>query len=398
MGTNTQDSSQDAQAAINQELNKKQYWQRFQKNVNAYRVVWNVLRFVLIWSCIITLFGVILNKNWLIVYIGFLWGIFVLIIITSITLLITDGIDSIYDIYYDSKETFFVGTFILISCILTIPDGIYNFPISFWLIALIQYNPKLITTLLILFSSSSLMYYKFFKNRARETYEGIINETEWLYHQYKTIYQTPENYKQLVKIYIEDKYNVVHLTLNNLLDFIYETIGEIGKWLHLPQVPPITPILISTTATVTTTFFIAPPPTSLDFKKMIQEIYVQYPSQDTIVLSYEIDSVKIEASHKVLLDDSLGEYLEKGFYNVEITGYADETRPKEATPFYNDSISIKRTEAVKNYLKEKYPIIKNKIQTFPKGEEKPTYKKNPSDAERRVCIILIRKEEFSFWD
>ena len=77
-------------------------------------------------------------------------------------------------------------------------------------------------------------------------------------------------------------------------------------------------------------------------------------------------------------------------YKISLKGFTDH----QASDDYNQKLSVKRVEAVKNYLIEKHNIASDRIIGSAHGENSPltSILAGPVDADRRVEMLLINPE------
>lgn len=103
-------------------------------------------------------------------------------------------------------------------------------------------------------------------------------------------------------------------------------------------------------------------------------------------VNFEFDSANLTEGAQDHLD-LLGEVLvEQDTIRISLEGHTDQT----GTESYNKGLSIKRAEAVKNYLVENYTIAPNRILTAGYGYERLVDINHPFDSEnRRVEVIKL---------
>lgn len=104
-------------------------------------------------------------------------------------------------------------------------------------------------------------------------------------------------------------------------------------------------------------------------------------------LTFEFDSAELTEHSKSVLDN-LGGAIKKGLgeYTFRIEGYTDAV----GEAHYNQSLSEKRAQSVKNYLVSNYGIDSVKLETVGKGENELFNAKEPGAAEnRRVEIVNV---------
>lgn len=102
---------------------------------------------------------------------------------------------------------------------------------------------------------------------------------------------------------------------------------------------------------------------------------------------FEVNSNAIPAHHISGLD-SLGDYLQKHSQTyVVLQGFSDNTGPRE----HNMELSLKRVNAVADYLMEKFNVDEDRIVTLWYGDLNPTADNNTPEGcrlNRRVEIAV----------
>lgn len=111
---------------------------------------------------------------------------------------------------------------------------------------------------------------------------------------------------------------------------------------------------------------------------------------DTLVLPgvlFKTNKSEIDTAYRALLDNVIEKIKEKKVSSMNINGYTDNTGTDE----FNKTLSVKRAEAVGNYLADHLPQIKEKIIENGYGSEHPVAPNNSTankTKNRRVEIIL----------
>ena len=105
---------------------------------------------------------------------------------------------------------------------------------------------------------------------------------------------------------------------------------------------------------------------------------------------FDFNSSEVVADYIEQLDQ-IGEILEQNpEIQLEIIGFADSVGTEE----YNEKLSIKRAEVVKNYLSRKFKITIDRLPTTGYGEyaslsKSPNYKAFPTALHRRVAFRVV---------
>lgn len=110
----------------------------------------------------------------------------------------------------------------------------------------------------------------------------------------------------------------------------------------------------------------------------------------TLRVNFNIDQAIIRLADKAALDKAVVFVEKYPNSKIELDGYTDNT----GTKVYNQRLSEKRAQAVKQYLIEKAGVDPLRISTFGRGESNPVadnQKEKGRFENRRVEILILRK-------
>ena len=117
----------------------------------------------------------------------------------------------------------------------------------------------------------------------------------------------------------------------------------------------------------------------------IDTVYVESPSSLGNVVSFTLNSAKVDETQMANLDNAVRMLKENPDLKVTLKGYADKNTGSAA---YNKRLSVRRAEAVKKVIVDKYGIDTNRIDVLGVGDTEQLYNDNNWN---RVVIFVEKK-------
>ena len=117
----------------------------------------------------------------------------------------------------------------------------------------------------------------------------------------------------------------------------------------------------------------------------IDTVYVESPSSLGNVVSFTLNSAKVDETQMANLDNAVRMLKENPDLKVTLKGYADKNT---GSATYNKRLSVRRAEAVKKVIVDKYGIDTNRIDVFGVGDTEQLYNDNNWN---RVVIFVEKK-------
>lgn len=117
----------------------------------------------------------------------------------------------------------------------------------------------------------------------------------------------------------------------------------------------------------------------------IDTVYVESPSSLGNVVSFTLNSAKVDETQMANLDNAVRMLKENPDLKVTLKGYADKNT---GSATYNKRLSVRRAEAVKKVIVDKYGIDTNRIDVLGVGDTEQLYNDNNWN---RVVIFVEKK-------
>lgn len=118
----------------------------------------------------------------------------------------------------------------------------------------------------------------------------------------------------------------------------------------------------------------------------IDTVYVESPSSLGNVVSFTLNSAKVDETQMANLDNAVRILKENPDLKVTLKGYADKNTGSAA---YNKRLSVRRAEAVKKVIVDKYGIDTDRIDVLGVGDTEQLYNDNNWN---RVVIFVEKKK------
>ena len=118
----------------------------------------------------------------------------------------------------------------------------------------------------------------------------------------------------------------------------------------------------------------------------IDTVYVESPSSLGNVVSFTLNSAKVDETQMANLDNAVRMLKENPDLKVTLKGYADKNT---GSATYNKRLSVRRAEAVKKVIVDKYGIDTNRIDVLGVGDTEQLYNDNNWN---RVVIFVEKKK------
>ena len=118
----------------------------------------------------------------------------------------------------------------------------------------------------------------------------------------------------------------------------------------------------------------------------IDTVYVESPSSLGNVVSFTLNSAKVDETQMANLDNAVRILKENPDLKVTLKGYADKNTGSAA---YNKRLSVRRAEAVKKVIVDKYGIGTDRIDVLGVGDTEQLYNDNNWN---RVVIFVEKKK------
>lgn len=118
----------------------------------------------------------------------------------------------------------------------------------------------------------------------------------------------------------------------------------------------------------------------------IDTVYVEGPSSLGNVVSFTLNSAKVDETQMANLDNAVRILKENPDLKVTLKGYADKNTGSAA---YNKRLSVRRAEAVKKVIVDKYGIDTDRIDVLGVGDTEQLYNDNNWN---RVVIFVEKKK------
>ena len=117
----------------------------------------------------------------------------------------------------------------------------------------------------------------------------------------------------------------------------------------------------------------------------VDTVYVESPSSLGNVVSFKLNSSKVDETQMANLDNAVRMLKENTDLKVTLKGYADKNTGSAS---YNKRLSVRRAEAVKNIIVSKYGISSDRVDILGVGDTEQLYSDNNWN---RVVIFVENK-------
>ena len=118
----------------------------------------------------------------------------------------------------------------------------------------------------------------------------------------------------------------------------------------------------------------------------VDTVYTESPSSLGNVVSFTLNSAKVDETQMANLDNAVRILKENPDLKVTLKGYADKNT---GSATYNKRLSVRRAEAVKNVIVDKYGIDTDRIDVLGVGDTEQLYNDNNWN---RVVIFVEKKK------
>lgn len=125
--------------------------------------------------------------------------------------------------------------------------------------------------------------------------------------------------------------------------------------------------------------------TKVEATSTVDTVYVESPSSMGNVVSFKLNSANVDETQMANLDNAVRMLKENPNLKVTLKGYADK---KTGNASYNKKLSVRRADAVKNVIVNKYGVSADRIDVLGVGDTEQLYSDNNWN---RVVIFVENK-------